>query len=283
MEKDVHADVTIIIPTCNSEKYINQTFESLINQKIKCKILIADGNSNDDTLSIIEAYRAKLNIEMVSYKDEGQSNAINKMVHQVKTNYFCWLNSDDILLPSAIEKLYNEITKYKNEKIAYASADNFIFNDSGYIKFAPGAIQNRMFVLSGVWHGPFPAILWNTQIFLEVGALNDSLHYCMDYEMCLRLAQSNKISRLNVHVNCILGGFRHHENGKTSSQYQNHKVISEVEKVETLYEINVRKKCLFKFLFMIINPYYIYRRYVGPRNYLNTYLQSLIQTSKKCE
>ena len=51
--------ITVIIPTYNSELYLKESLDSLVNQQTQAKILVADGNSSDGTLRIIDNYKKK--------------------------------------------------------------------------------------------------------------------------------------------------------------------------------------------------------------------------------
>ena len=63
--------VSFVIPTFNSEKYIEECILSILNQSIdNFEIIIVDGISTDDTLKILEKYRKFISI-LISEKDNG--------------------------------------------------------------------------------------------------------------------------------------------------------------------------------------------------------------------
>ena len=127
--------ISIIIPTLNSEEFLHESLNSILQQKIDLDIYLADGSSKDKTLEIVNNYKKYLNIEVVSNSDYGQSNALNKALDFVKTPFFLTLQSDDIILPNMI-KDFIDIIKFKNgEDYLYISADTFFFNK--------GKIQNK--------------------------------------------------------------------------------------------------------------------------------------------
>jgi glycosyltransferase involved in cell wall biosynthesis len=89
-------DLTIVLPTKNSGKFLDSFLKSLKKQDYKnFLLLIADSSSTDNTLSIIKKYSFNFNI--VSYKDISAEDGINKCLKRVKTKYFTIFNSDDIL------------------------------------------------------------------------------------------------------------------------------------------------------------------------------------------
>jgi teichuronic acid biosynthesis glycosyltransferase TuaG len=89
-------DLTIVLPTKNSEKFLDSFLRSLEKQDYKnFLLLVADSSSSDNTLDIIKKYSFNFNI--VSYKDMSAEDGINKCLKKVKTKYFSIFNSDDIL------------------------------------------------------------------------------------------------------------------------------------------------------------------------------------------
>src|SRR5664279_3345319 len=70
--------VSVIIATFNAEEHIRQCIESIISQREKnLEIVIIDGESRDNTLSIVKEFREK-NIVWISEPDKGIYDALNK-------------------------------------------------------------------------------------------------------------------------------------------------------------------------------------------------------------
>lgn len=89
-------ELTVVLPTKNSEKNIDIFLKSLEQQSFQdFKLFVADGSSNDNTLKIIRKYNFDLTI--ISENDTSAEDGINKCLKQVKTQYFCLCNSDDKL------------------------------------------------------------------------------------------------------------------------------------------------------------------------------------------
>ena len=106
--------ITIIIPSYNEEKYIYNTLKFISNQQFegKIKVIIADGNSSDGTLS--KVFRAKndfknLNIKLI--KGGSVSYGRNEGAKLVKTPYIIFIDADSILIENDI---FLETLKYKD-------------------------------------------------------------------------------------------------------------------------------------------------------------------------
>ena len=89
-------DLTVILPTKNSEKFLHYFLKSLKDQDFQDFYLyVADGSSKDNTIKIIEEYN--FNLSIMSRSDTSAEDGINKCLKRIKTKFFCLVNSDDVL------------------------------------------------------------------------------------------------------------------------------------------------------------------------------------------
>lgn len=115
MKKKYQYDISIIIPFYNAERFIFKNLKSLQNQKTKKKfeILMIDDGSDINSTKTIKSFK-KLNITLFSNKtNRGPSSARNLGILNAKGKYIFFLDIDDTLDNSALEKLY----KFTNKKI----------------------------------------------------------------------------------------------------------------------------------------------------------------------
>ena len=90
-------DVSIVMPTKNSGKYINKAIDSVQKQTFQSwELLICDGGSSDDTIKIVnDRMKFDKRIKIVSKTDNGVADSLNKGFSYASGKIFAWLNSDD--------------------------------------------------------------------------------------------------------------------------------------------------------------------------------------------
>ena len=107
--------ISIITPSFNQGKYIEQTIQSVLQQDYPdLEYIIIDGGSTDETVDVIKKYKKHLAC-WVSEPDNGQAHAINKGLKIATGGIFNWLNSDDYLEPGALKAVAHAFLKNKTK------------------------------------------------------------------------------------------------------------------------------------------------------------------------
>jgi glycosyltransferase involved in cell wall biosynthesis len=99
--------ISIVIPSYNKGKYIEETLKSIIAQKYSnLEVIIQDGGSSDESLKIIKRYAAKhAFIKWESKKDRGQTDAIKIGFLKASGDLYTFINADDVYLPGAFKAI----------------------------------------------------------------------------------------------------------------------------------------------------------------------------------
>lgn len=116
--------ITVIIVTYNAEKYIGRALESLVSRiNDQTEVLIIDGLSKDNTLGIVNVYEPYIT-KVLSEKDSGIYDAMNKGVSIANGKFILFLGADDELLLNLndlISVLIDEDTIYYGDVIVTPS------------------------------------------------------------------------------------------------------------------------------------------------------------------
>lgn len=111
--------ISIVTPSFNSAKYIEDCIQSVLNQNYpNFEHIIIDGGSTDGTVEILKKYP---HLKWISEPDEGQSDALNKGFKMASGEIIGWCNSDDVYLPGTFEKVVNIFLSESNIDGIYSS------------------------------------------------------------------------------------------------------------------------------------------------------------------
>lgn len=125
--------VSVIIPVYNSEKYLEQCLDSVLEQSLKeIEIIVVNDGSTDKSPQILDEYKKKDERLIVVHKqNEGVSVARNQAISIAKGKYISFVDSDDWLRADALEKLYAKAEKDKLEMLCL-SAKTLYMNTGNY-------------------------------------------------------------------------------------------------------------------------------------------------------
>lgn len=113
-------DLMIIIPVYNSEKYLDECFLSVLSQKTEfsVSITVVDDGSTDASPQLLEKYKAYPNITVIHQENQGSSGARNTALKTIRGKYVMFLDSDDLLLPGAVQSLMEVAYRYHADVVA---------------------------------------------------------------------------------------------------------------------------------------------------------------------
>lgn len=201
--------VSIVMPTRNHGHFIRESIDSVLSQSYdNVELLVMDGASTDDTVEILKSYGDR--IRWISEPDKGQTDAINKGMEQLSGEILAYLNSDDILLPGALETAVAYFNDHPECDMVYGNAD-YIDVDGAIT----GVYNTANYSFERLMHDCCvcqPAAFWRRRIAQRIGPFDTSMQTAMDYEYWLRMATSGAII---YHIDDKLAQSRLHEDAKT--------------------------------------------------------------------
>lgn len=230
--------VSIVTPSLNQGKYLEETIRSVLLQGYQnFEYIIIDGGSTDDSIEIIRRYEPWLTY-WVSEPDSGQSDAINKGMQRTTGDILAYLNSDDLYLPNALNKVVK--TFAEKEHIDLVCGDPVpidgesiplpewkCFNEVR----EKGINRMRLFYMHN--YISQPTTFWGRSLWEDVGEFDTKLHLLMDYDYWIRAARAHKNF---YYMRQPVANFRYHCNAKTPSA-GSEKTFSELKYVCTKNKI----------------------------------------------
>ena len=109
--------ISIVIPSYNKAKFVEETLNSIIDQKYPfLEVVIQDGGSTDGTLEIIKRIASRYSeiIRWESKKDKGQTDAINRGLKKATGEIITYLNADDVYKRGTLKKVGEYFAKHRN-------------------------------------------------------------------------------------------------------------------------------------------------------------------------
>jgi glycosyltransferase involved in cell wall biosynthesis len=205
---------SIVIPSYNQGKFIEDTIISVIQQDyLEKELIVIDGGSKDNTIDIIKKYEKYISY-WVSEPDNGQANAINKGFEKSSGDILYYINSDDVLSEGALSNVAKVFSKYK--KYDLVAGHSFLFNDS--VRHPIGKIfscsNNYIEMLIMGSSLTQPSVFFTRRAYENAGPFDESFFFSMDYEYWIRLLY--KGFKLKI-INKFLSYVRIHNDSKSSN------------------------------------------------------------------
>lgn len=183
--------VTIVTPSLNQGRFIRETIESVLTQDYpNIEYIVVDGCSRDETLDILKEYGKR--ILWISERDNGQAEAINKGWKMGNGEVLAWLNSDDTYLPGAVANAVAFLKTNPNTMLVYGEGWHTTENGE-IIERYPTEPFNVM-RLAETCYICQPTVFIRKNLVDEIGYLDESLNYCMDYDFWIRAAKKYTLS-----------------------------------------------------------------------------------------
>ena len=238
--------ISIITPNYNSGIYLEGCIKSVLSQNVDFEHIIVDSESTDSSLDIMKNYP---HLKVISEKDKGMYDAINKGIAISQGDIILYLNSDDRYPDGTLSEVLNIF----NNDITV----DYIYGDCKFIDH----LENEIYVykvppvfkrlLSKITVIPWsqPSVFYRRKVFDEIGCFDIKYIFASDYHFMKRVI----LSRLNgVRVNKVLSEFMVRE-GSLGFQHS-FEMIAEGLKIKDELELSHHK--LLDFFFNLYRKIY---------------------------
>lgn len=217
--------VSIIIPSYNHEKYIEECILSIINQTYEnIELIVIDDGSTDSSNIILTKLQQQYNFIYIHRPNQGLINTLNEAIHLAQGEFVSWMGSDDFFVPEKTQLQINFFNANPDFALCYGKM-TFIDNNSKIIKeaksnsFAAGYVLPKLLYKCFI---PLPTIMVKKDILLQYGF--DERFFLEDYPLWLKIAKSYKVG----YVNETLTYYRLHGSNASANLI---KMVREVERI----------------------------------------------------
>jgi glycosyltransferase involved in cell wall biosynthesis len=189
---------------------MRDALESALSQQgIAFEVLIQDGASTDRTHELVREFRDE-RLRLVVERDDGQADALNRALSNAKGEWIIWLNADDLLAPDA----FASVAPLLGEPYEIVFGSSGLIDSDGRLfkHYTPEQLSYERLLRRGTYVFSGSTFFRRTHL-LARGGFNQALHYCMDYELFLRVVPTARI----IQVPHDIGYLRCHPASKSSS------------------------------------------------------------------
>lgn len=186
--------LSIITVTYNSLHTLKDAYASLCAQTFaQWEWVVQDGGSSDGTQQWLEGL-ADVRISLVSEKDSGIYDALNKAVRRAKGEWIGLLHSDDVyphdnVLQNVVEAMEGQDAIYGDLKYVQAADTTKVLRHWKSGTFSPTLLQKG-------WMPPHPTLFLRKEIYARVGEFDTQFKIAADYDFILRVFQ---LAHLKIH------------------------------------------------------------------------------------
>jgi glycosyltransferase involved in cell wall biosynthesis len=192
--------VSIVTPSYNQERYIAEAIGSVLRQEGEFELehVVIDGASTDGTVEILKRYEERvrggewagrcrgIRFRWVSEVDRGQSAAIGKGFGMTGGQFCSWLNSDDTLLPGAIDGVLDTFRRNPEAGLVYGQVHFSDVSGRTVAEVETGPTDYEgLATLNLICQ---PGAFFRREAWDAVGGLDENLQYTMDHDLWIRIA-----------------------------------------------------------------------------------------------
>lgn len=183
--------VSVVMPTLNSGPTISTALQSIaVQDHPYIELIIVDGGSEDDTLSIVEEYKKKIPITILK-NTSGLVSSLNQGFSFAHGEIYSWLNSDDYYVSqSSISAMVNI---FHVNKCDYVIGESIVVNNQGaqISRIIPALLYGKKWGTGiNVFTG---SLFFAKEIYNSFGGFSGKYKYSFEYELLYYLILHGKI------------------------------------------------------------------------------------------
>lgn len=232
--------ISVILPVYNSDQYLKDSIESILNQTYKnFEFIIINDGSTDNSLKIIKEYAQSDNrIKVVSRENKGLVYSLNEGISLAKGEYIARMDSDDISMPQRLEKQLQYMIKNKDVDVLASKVKVFGDEDKSTqayildkycIDIYEKTIEYNILKENIICH---PSVIMKHSYLNKIGGYREKYYCAEDYDLWLRSIKSNfRIRKIDE----ALVNYRIHKESKVRVENKNYGTLKDMINIKLDY------------------------------------------------
>ena len=203
--KDDQPLVSIVVPSFNQDKFIAETLKSCLGQCYRpIEILVQDGGSTDDTISVLRSLKAP-ELSWISEPDEGVVDAVNRGLRRAKGEILSIQSSDDMFVGGAIAAAVEALSRNRTLGLVYGDIELIDEKSRQTGADIQGPFDLAMY-FGRLMYVPQPGTFFTREALEAVGGWRAEFSYTADADFWLRIALRFSVGKLDR----VMARYRYH-------------------------------------------------------------------------
>jgi len=196
--------VDVVVPSFNHAEFVGECLESVFSQTAGTfSLVVVDDGSTDGSPGVIRdvlGRHPETEVEFIEQRNSGLCRVLNDRLTAGGGKYFCMLGSDDVWLPTKLERQI-ELMEDRPE-VAACFADSWVIDDQGRrlyrsssrYPYRGGRIFEDLLLMR--FCPSSPTSLFRRDVLMEVGGFNEARSILEDQDMWLRVTRRHEVAYL---------------------------------------------------------------------------------------
>ena len=208
--------ISLLVTVYNRAKFVAAAIGSILRQTRRdFEVIVWNDASTDDSLEVARrAAGDDPRVKIIHAEHQGFSKSLNAAAKHATGKYFGWVDSDDALMPTALEETTAILDREPNVGMVYT--DYLAMDEDGRVRGAGKRTaipfsKDRLLVDFMTFHFRLMRREW----FDRAGGIDESFETAQDYDLCLKLSELTEIRHLarplylyRVHPDTVSAGRR---------------------------------------------------------------------------
>jgi glycosyltransferase involved in cell wall biosynthesis len=178
---------SIVVPNYNSGDVLERAIRSLLAQDYpELELIVADSNSSDISRQILEQHRGAF-ATLLSEKDNGQADGLNRGFAHAHGGVHAWLCADDELLPGALEHVAGLFATHPEADVVIGGCERVFADGSTSITPARADTWNIIGIQNVVDQ---PSVFWRADLHKRIGPVDCSYQLAFDWDFWCRMREA---------------------------------------------------------------------------------------------